>query len=932
MFTKFLPAVSLYLKQTLFLSFFCGLNFGLLAQKPVIDTTVFNKWPSPGGAIISNDGIYVSYFITNGTSDGRTLVIRNMNNGWLAAYEGGFNCQFSRDNRGASFQIKDTVYVLALGNEKPERMIPIHSMRRPRAEPGEWLAYEPQNKKGELILLNLLSNKETRFDSVKDYVWDEHATALVLALQNENKTLVRWIDLPGMKTRQIWSTEDSLPDDFLSKSARFDRDAHQIIFQTTKQLSDRPSSSFWYYYLGGDQAIKLLDDQNQGIPKGSYITGDARFSRNGRYLFLTLQKQALKNGNPMFGAAQVDIYSYRDFALQSQQLKNENIKPSFWAAISIAGGPVIQLERDVEGDDKLFTNPDNVTGDHVVLGERLYADFKPWWLTSTSSFTYFLVSLRDGTRKRFKEQSRFPIYDFSFSPDGIWLVYWDCKHAGYVSYNLQSGKIVDLTQGMPQFAAKGDYVNMFENSLYPQPAGGIKWVDNGKAFLVYGDFDIWKIFPAGDKMPINLTNGYGCRHHNVLRLVYDDDTDTLHVLATGFNVDNKQNGFFEVALNHAANPVLLTMGPYCYFRTGSQIPSPRYSFSRELRPVRAKNADAWIISRQTASDYPNYFYTRDWKRFTALTDLQPQKSFNWLTSELINFKQLDGTMSQGILYKPEEFDPKKKYPVIFNYYEHLSYRLYEFPDPAYTSDNINIPWFVSRGYLVFTPDNHYSIASAKGGRTFGEAAYNSIAGAAQYLSTLSYVDSRHLAIQGHSFGGGETNYLVTHSRLFAAACSASGTVSDEISAYLGPYRPKGGYPNSYRLAHAENGHEMIGATLWERPDLYFRSSSVFNANRVTTPLLLMHNEKDEQTDWGQSFELYTALRRLGKPVWLLQYDGEGHSLGKKEDMQDFTIRLTQFFDHYLKGAPAPIWMTRGIPAKKKGIDQGYELDLSGKKP
>ena len=204
--------------------------------------------------------------------------------------------------------------------------------------------------------------------------------------------------------------------------------------------------------------------------------------------------------------------------------------------------------------------------------------------------------------------------------------------------------------------------------------------------------------------------------------------------------------------------------------------------------------------------------------------------------------------------------------------------------------------------------------------------------AAKYLSTLPYVDSKHLGIQGHSFGGGETNYLVTHSNLFAAACSAAGTVSDQISAYLAPYRPKGGFPNFNRIANSETSHDMIGATLWERPDLYFRSSSIFNANQVTTPVLLMHNEKDEQTDWGQSFELYTALCRLGKPVWLLQYDNGRHSLNKKEDMKDFTIRLTQFFDHYLKEVPPPLWMTRGIPAKLKGIEQGYELDLSGEKP
>jgi dienelactone hydrolase len=925
--------MNLYIKKGSALFLFCYLSFNLVAQKPIVDTNISNYWPSLGQATISNDGGYISYVVINSTPGKTFLVIQGINNDWKVSYEGASDCQFCQDNRRAYFQIRDTVYILTLGSDQPPRPIPIHSMRRPRAETDKWLAYEAQNKKGEVILLNLLTSKETRLDSIKDYIWEDYGRALVIASRQTDKTLLQWVDIPTMTTRQIWSSEDSLPDNFLIRSARFDCEGKQLIFVTAKQNNDHPLFSVWYYRLGADHAIKLASDQSQGIAAGLSITGNPVFSRNGRYVFLNLEKQNLDNGSPTPGAAQVDIYSYNDAVLQSQQLKNINNKPSYLAAISIAGGPVLQLEQEVDGDNRVFTDTDNATGEYIVMGEKLRTDFKSWWVTTPSSFTYFLVSLKDGTRKLFRKESKFPIYDFTFSPDGKWLVYWDSKQAGYVSYNSQNRRTLKLTSGMSQLVAKGDYVNMFSNSLFAQPVGSIKWVDNGKAFLAYGEYDIWKIDPSGIKTPLNLTAGYGFRHHIILRIVYDeDDIDGPNTLATAFDIENKKNGFYKVCLGHSANPELLTMGPYCYYRTGSQIPSPRYSLSHELYPAKAKDLDAWIISRQTASEYPNYYYTRDWKKFTPLTDLQPQKSCNWLTSELITYKQLDGSRSQGILYKPENFNPRRIYPVIFNFYEHLSYRLYEFCDPGYTAANINIPWFVSRGYLVFTPDNHYSVANAKRGKTFGETVYNSVVGAARFLSTLPYVDSKHMGIQGHSFGGGETNYLVTHSKLFAAACSVSGTVSDEISAYLGPYRPKGGFANSYRMAHAENGHEMIGATLWERPDLYFRSSSVFNANQVTSPLLLVHNEKDEQTDWGQSFELYAALRRLGMPVWLLQYDGEGHVLVKKEDQRDFTIRLTQFFDHYLKGTSAPIWMTRGIPAKLKGIDQGYELDSSGKQP
>jgi dipeptidyl aminopeptidase/acylaminoacyl peptidase len=902
----------------------------VIAQKKTIDTSVFGKWPSAESAVISSNGVYVSYIVNNQPLNSNTLYIRNIDNGWSKSYINADGLHFSKDSKSAFFHMKDTLYLLALGEEKPKKKIVIQSCISPKLEGGEWIAYEPKEKKGQLTVLNLLNGQHRKFDSVKQFKWEDHGKALLLVTNQRAKTALQWVDIPSLLATQIWTTDDSLAKNFSVYNTEFDNSGNQLTFFDPVK-DRRPSACVWYYQRGAGHALKLADEESEGVAPGLQLFDRPKFSRNGHWVFFRLQNQAADTGKAKPGAAQVDVYFYKDMTLQSQQPKRLDAKPTYLAVVPVSGGPVVQLEREVDGENRVFTLPGDVTGDYVVLGEKLRANFKPWWLTQ-EPYSFFLVSLKNGRRTLLKEESNFPIYGFSFSPDGKRLIYWDSKEAGYMRYDLHTGKIINLTTAIPGVAAKGDYVNMFGESTHAQPVGGIKWIDSGKAFLTNDLYDIWKIDALGKIPPVNLSRGYGAKHHIVLRLV---DQDAVHtgaekVLVSGFNIDNKENGFYQVELSKAANPLLLTLGPYRYL-TGSSVPPWLNSFSGELQPVKAKDANAWIISRETASEYPNYYYTRDWKKIIPLTDLQPQKDYNWLTSELVNYKQLDGTPSQGILYRPENFDPKKKYPVIFHYYEQLSDRLHEFPYPSYSNGDMNIPWFVSRGYLVFTPDNHYTIASHKNGKTIGEAVLNSVAGAARYLATLPYVDGKHMGIEGHSFGGGETNYLVTHSKFFAAACSAAGTVSDQVSAYLGPYRPKGGNPNFYRVMHSENGHDMIGATLWQRPDLYFRSSSVFNANHVTAPLLLMHNEKDEQTDWGQSFELFTALTRLGKPVWLLQYDGEGHVLDKEEDQRDFTIRLTQFFDHYLKGAPAPKWMIEGIPASKKGIDDGYELE-PGKEP
>jgi dipeptidyl aminopeptidase/acylaminoacyl peptidase len=244
--------------------------------------------------------------------------------------------------------------------------------------------------------------------------------------------------------------------------------------------------------------------------------------------------------------------------------------------------------------------------------------------------------------------------------------------------------------------------------------------------------------------------------------------------------------------------------------------------------------------------------------------------------------------------------------------------------------NIDIPWFVSRGYLVFIPDIYIKPAITSG-KTVGQWGYNSVVAAAQYLSMLPYVDKKHMGLQGHSFGGMQTNYLVTHTHLFAAASEMAG-ISDMPNDYLALLLKNDNESEENEMILSEQGLLRFGATLWQRPEFYLRESAVLNADQVTTPILIVHNKMDDAVPWRQSVEFYMALRRLGKKSWLLQYDDETHSIDSKQNQMDYTIRLTQFFDYYLKGALPPKWMTEGVPAAMKGREMGYELDESGKIP
>jgi dipeptidyl aminopeptidase/acylaminoacyl peptidase len=301
--------------------------------------------------------------------------------------------------------------------------------------------------------------------------------------------------------------------------------------------------------------------------------------------------------------------------------------------------------------------------------------------------------------------------------------------------------------------------------------------------------------------------------------------------------------------------------------------------------------------------------------FTKLSSLNPQqKTYHWGTAELYKWKALNGKMSEGILYKPENFDPKKKYPLILYFYETHSNTLNTYIPPAPTGSRLNISFFVSRGYLVFSPDIHYTIGHP------ARSAYDYVVSAAKDLAKHGWVDAKNIGIQGQSWGGIQVAQLITMTDLFKAAW-AGAPVANMTSAY-GGIRWETGVNRQFQY---EKTQSRIGATLWEKPELYIENSPLFHLPNVKTPLVIMSNDADGAVPWYQGIEMFTAMRRLGKKVWLLNYNGEAHNLVERKNKKDIQIREQQYFDWLLKGEKAPKWITEGVPAVKKGKDWGLEL-------
>ncbi len=324
-------------------------------------------------------------------------------------------------------------------------------------------------------------------------------------------------------------------------------------------------------------------------------------------------------------------------------------------------------------------------------------------------------------------------------------------------------------------------------------------------------------------------------------------------------------------------------------------------------PIKAKDADTYLLTISTFYDYPDCFVTAaDFREFKRVTDANPKKAgFLWGKADLVRYKSPDGVELSGMLIKPENFDPQKKYPMIVYIYERLSQNLHRFATPG-PGTSINPTYYASNGYLVFMPDIAYTVGSP------GQSALKCVLPGIQAVVDRGGVDEKAIGIQGHSWGGYQIAYLITQTTRFKAA-AAGAPVSNMVSAYDG-IRWGTGLPRQFQY---ERTQSRIGATLWQSPQKFIENSPIFMADRVQTPLLMLHNDQDDAVPWYQGIEYYLALRRLGKECYLFNYVGELHGLRKKANQKDYTVRMQQFFDHHLKGAPMPEWMEKGIPHKPR---------------
>ncbi|MEO6719876.1 MAG: prolyl oligopeptidase family serine peptidase [Ferruginibacter sp.] len=752
----------------------------------------------------------------------------------------------------------------------------------------------------ELVLRNNNSSKEIKFKLVNEFYFNKTGTRLLIettknSKDTNSKALVLLYDLRAERTDTVLRGCNEC------KSYAMDEEGDQLSFLAERDSSAKALRKFyklWYYKAGDDSARMLVEKNSVGMALGNTVSenGTVIFSKDGKKLFFSVApiKPAKDTTLVDFELARLDVWHYNDDYLQPQQLKqlDAELKRSYTAVTIPGSDKVIQL-GEPGAENVVLVNEGNA--DYVLATSTKGSRISTQW-TGRAYQTGYVISTIDGTKKLVKKNAA---TFMQASPNGKYIYWYEPAAKNYFAYNAATATIKNITEKIkaPLYDTENDVPD------YPGAVGSSGWIEGDKYFLVNDEYDVWKVDPIGIEPPENITHSYGRKNKISFdyvnldpekRFINQDET----VLLRAFNKVTKYAGFYSKKVSEVLDPAPVIFGPY--------------SFNG---PLKAKDAQEYIVQRANINA-SELFATSDFKNLVQLTDIaSQQKDYNWLTVELVKWKMFDGKMSEGMLYKPANFDPKKKYPIIFYFYERNSDNLYNYRAPAPSASIVNVPYFVSNEYLIFDPNIYYKTGEP------GQSAYNSVVSAAKYLSKMPWVDSTRMALQGQSWGGYQIAYLITRTNIFKVA-GAGAPVANMTSAY-GGIRWGSGLNRQFQY---EKSQSRIGATLWQRPDLYIKNSPLFAADKITTPLLITHNDADDAVPWYQGIELFTALRRLNKKVWLLQYNGEAHNLVERRNRKDLSVRLGQFFDYYLKGARPAKWIVEGVPATEKGKDWGLELE------
>lgn len=882
------------------------------AQQKILELKDYPRWSRIVSPTPSPDGNWFAYTLRpNGGDD--TLHLKSLADNSLKRIPYGLNPIFSDNSRYFAYLTKpnkaeseklrkakkpilQTAFLHDLQGEKKFQVEAANSM----AFSGDgrlWLVHRKKAEEdksshsgSDLVVYNIAEGSSSVIGNVSEYALNKKSSHLAYLVDAQDKigNGVYLLNLKTMAVSMLDSDQKKFQglvwDDAGSKRNEWALKGNQLAVlkgEKIDSLEQQVNTLLVFASIQTKPTMKSLDSRTPGFPTGYVVSEktNVSFLADGKAVWLGIKEQAAKIKLDKDTIPNVDVWHWKDDYIQSVQIvrANRDRNATFSAVFHHDQNQFVRLADDTTKTVLPSKHPKFKIG----RDETPYISDVNW---GVSPADLYRVDIATGEKLKFESLVNRPL---QISPDGKFFLYQ--KDTAIIAYNLE-------TNSKANISAKADVVFMDLEHPYPHekpPFGVAGWTKDGKHVIVNHKYDLWMLALDGTKAT-NITQ-IGSREEIRFRYANLDKEEEWIDTKKGMVLEaygewTKKSGFYDLKIGALPVPLL-------------------YEEAMFGPPLKAELSDRVFFTRQTFEDFPD-FYMAD-ARFSQpnrLTEANPQqKEYAWGKRKLVEFTNSKGQRLQGILTLPANYVEGKAYPTIMYFYEKMSDRHNQYSMPVY-DDRPHFSTYASNGYVVFMPDIVF-----EEGRP-GTSSLDAITSAANKLIELGYADKNNIGLQGHSWGGYQTSFILTQTDMFK--CIVTGAPPTNLESFYNNI-----YASTGTVHHGimEIGQVRMGrdVTPWTHREDYNRENPMYHVPKIKTPFMILHGTKDGAVDWAQGLEMYNAARRLGKDVIFLSYPNEGHHLANEANQKDFQTRMKQYFDHYLMAKPAPDWMQNGVPHLQK---------------
>lgn len=858
----------------------CALALGvhsLSAQKKAVDESAYQTWKRINSKSLSYNGKWMSYstvfqdeekenkkqIIIQEAPKGKRLVLNDVNDlkfigkkDWI---------QYSKNDSTLLQNLKTGVKKLWKSRHytNPLEGTDFLYYTRPEAVKGDFFLQR-------LVCYNLESNDSVSVNNIKSSRFLRNKSIVYTQIEKDKVYLKHGI--PGGKQETVYSGKASDFGDF---------QLNEKENGGTFTLKGNNSSDFnlvYYFNLNTNTSHEVFNYNDITLNNPDFSISKVAYALNENSNFIQLLVNSNKRQeNTQIAKSGVEIWRSNQGTMERRQelLRSSKTLPSEQKFLyDIQNKKVIKLASTGEFDQVSVPESINFKG-VFAIDKKPYAVEVDWTFNERNDIYWI-----DATTGKSTKVLTGVFGNPTWNPQGSFAVMYDEKQKVWTVFDNASLQFKNISSQIP-YPVSDDNVDMKSaNTAY----GIAGWLNNGNTVVLYDQFDLWAIDLTNQKKAYAITQGYGRKNNVELRYNetgYIGDLDQRKSINfIGFDFTNKSKGVYRLTDNNSITKVFA---------------NPDYNVRVEA--ISGDNSSI-LFTKESYTLFPDLWWgTSSFGSQQRITDINPQqKDYAWGTAKVLTWKSFDGKENQGNLYLPDNYDSKKTYPVIVHFYEKHTEDFNAYQLPEVSTSNINIPTYLSRGYIVFQPDVHYTYGDP------GNSVYNDVISGVEYLILKGITEKGKIGIQGHSFGGYETSFLLTKSDIFSCAIIGSG-VSNFTANY--PVMRSNGISTMFKY---EADQYRMGSSMHDNLDGYIKNSPLFAAKNVKTPVLIFHNDNDRAVPYQEGQSLFFALRRLGKPALLINYKKEGHTLEEAGNKKDWTNKMQQYFDYYLKNSAKPDWM------------------------